>query len=66
MKNGGMELSPFVASLTGKDKSDISLSEEMDITLKGGLIEIASTDTIIGGAWTNKGYLSISPVLEQH
>lgn len=65
-EKGERDLPPVIVKLTGKEKSDIALSEEMDMTLKEGWIEVASTHPIFGGAWTSKGYLYLSPLLDQH
>ncbi|MDR4505438.1 MAG: hypothetical protein MRK01_11710 [Candidatus Scalindua sp.] len=64
-EKGGRELPPVIVRLAGKEKNDIALSEEMDTSLNDGWVEIAATEAIFGGAWTNKGYLSLSPVTEQ-
>ncbi len=44
--------------LEGKEMKAHKLSEELNITLRDGWAEIFSTENIIGGTWTNKGYLS--------
>ncbi|MCP5003159.1 MAG: hypothetical protein GY941_04290 [Planctomycetes bacterium] len=61
-EKGGRELPPVIVRLSGKEKIDIILSEELDTTLEDGWVEIASTEGVFGGAWTSKGYLSLIPV----
>ncbi len=63
-ENDDRQLFPVTLMLKGKEKRDIKLSEEMDVTLQDGWVEIMSTELIYGGVWTNKGYLSFNRMNE--
>ncbi len=40
----------------------LKLSEETGTTLKDGWVEIFSSESVFGGVWTNKGYLSLNRI----
>ncbi len=42
----------------------LKLSEEVDVTLKDGWIEVFSSEVVFGGVWTNKGYLPFDRIDE--
>ncbi len=50
---------PVTIRLEGKEMKTLKLSEELDVELRDGWVEILSTETVIGGVWTNKGYLPL-------
>lgn len=63
-ENSDRILSPLLIRLEGKEMKSLKLSEELDIALSDGWVEISSTEIVIGGVWTNKGYLSFTRVKE--
>ncbi len=58
-ENSDRSLPPVVIRLEGKEMRALKLSEELDVTLEGGWVEIESTEIMFGGVWTNKGYASL-------
>ncbi len=42
----------------------LKLSEEIDVTLSDGWVEILSAEVVFGGVWTNKVYLPIDRINE--
>ncbi len=58
-ENGDRLLPPVVISLESKEMKSLKLSEELDVALEGGWVEIASTEIMFGGVWTSKGYASL-------
>ncbi|MHC4267656.1 MAG: Ig-like domain-containing protein [Planctomycetota bacterium] len=63
-ENSDRIIEPVIVRLEGKEMKSVSLSEELDITLKDGWAEINSTEPIFGGIWTSKGYLSFKKIEE--
>jgi len=63
-ENSDRVIDPVIIRLEGKEMKSVSLSEELDITLKDGWAEINSTEPIFGGIWTSKGYLSFKKIEE--
>ncbi len=63
-ENSDRSIQPVVVRLEDKEMKTLKLSEELDISLKDGWAEIYSTEIIIGGVWTNKGYLSFMKIEE--
>ncbi len=63
-ENSDRSISPVIVRLEGKEMKSVTLSEELDITLKEGWAEISSTEPIFGGIWTSKGYLSFKKIEE--
>ncbi|MFQ5787073.1 MAG: hypothetical protein ACE5H1_03750 [Thermodesulfobacteriota bacterium] len=61
-ENSDRQIPPVTIRLEGKEMRNIKLSEETGVTLKDGWVEITSTEVIVGGTWTNKGYLSLCHV----
>jgi hypothetical protein len=57
---------PIMMRLEGKEMKTVNLSEEMDVALMNGWVEIMSTDIIFGGVWTNKGYLPMNQIEGHH
>ncbi len=62
-ENSDRTLPPVIIRLEGKEKS-LKLSEEIDVTLSDGWVEILSAEVVFGGVWTNKGYLPIDRINE--
>jgi hypothetical protein len=65
-EDGDRQIPPVTIRLEGKEMRNIKLSEETGMTLRDGWAEITSTRVIFGGTWTNKGYLSLYHVNENH
>ncbi len=58
-ENSDRLIPPVTIRLEGKEMKTLKLSEELDVELRDGWVEILSTETVIGGVWTNKGYLPL-------
>ncbi len=56
---------PVIIRLKGKEMKALKLSEELNAVLRAGWVEVFSTNIILGGVWTNKGYLPLSRIDEQ-
>ncbi len=56
-ENSGQTLYPMVVRLNDKEMVSITLSEELDTKLPDGWVELFSTEVLVGGTWTNRGYL---------
>lgn len=65
-EDGDRQIPPVTIRMEGKEMRNIKLSEETGMTLRDGWAEITSTRVIFGGTWTNKGYLSLYHVNENH
>ena len=63
-ENSDRLIPPVTIGLDGKEMKTITLSEELDETLKDGWVEVMSTDVILGGVWTSKGYLDLRKIEE--
>jgi hypothetical protein len=63
-ENSDRTLPPVIVRLEGKEMKEVKVSEEIDIALSDGWVEISSTEIVIGGVWTNKGYLSFIRIKE--
>lgn len=63
-ENSDKTLPPVIIRLEGKEMKSIKLSEEMDLTLSDGWVEVFSTEALFGGVWTNKGYLPLDRIDE--
>jgi hypothetical protein len=63
-ENGDRQIPPVTIRLEGKEMRNIKLSEETGVALKDGWVEITSTEIILGGTWTNKGYLHFNKIDE--
>ncbi len=63
-ENSDRQIPPVIIRLEGKEMRNLKLSEETGITLKDGWVEITSTEVMLGGTWTNKGYLSVNRIDE--
>jgi hypothetical protein len=63
-ENGDRDIPPVTIRLEGKEMRNLKLSEEIGTTLKDGWVEVASTEIILGGTWTNKGYLYFNRIDE--
>jgi hypothetical protein len=56
-ENSDRILLPVIIRLDGKEMRNLKLSEEIDVILSDGWVEIFSTEVVFGGVWTSKGYL---------
>ncbi len=63
-ENSDRLISPAIVRLEGKEMKALKLSEELNITLRDGWMEISSTEVVFGGTWTNKGYVTFSRIEE--
>jgi hypothetical protein len=63
-ENSDRLMPPVIIRLEGKEMRALKLSEELNVNLRNGWAEIASTEIIFGGVWTNKGYLPFNRVEE--
>ncbi len=63
-ENSDRTISPVIIRLEGKEMKSLKLSEEVDVTLKDGWIEVFSSEVVFGGVWTNKGYLPLDRIDE--
>ncbi len=52
----------MIIRLEGKEMKSLKLSEEVDVTLSDGWVEILSAEVVFGGVWTNKGYLPLDRI----
>ncbi len=55
-----------IIRLEGKEMKTLKLSEELELELRDGWVELFSTGPTYGGVWTNKGYLTLDPVKDRH
>ncbi len=53
---------PVIIRLEGKEMKSLKLSEEVDVTLSDGWVEILTAEVVLGGVWTNKGYLPLDRI----
>ncbi|MDR4506330.1 MAG: hypothetical protein MRK01_16280 [Candidatus Scalindua sp.] len=53
---------PVVVRLNEKEMISLQLSEELDTKLAEGWVELFSTEILVGGTWTNRGYVSFDQV----
>ncbi len=65
-ENSDRLMPPVTMRLEGKEMKTLKLSEELEVELRDGWLEISSTEIVCGGVWTNKGYLPFNPVKESH
>ena len=63
-ETGGRQMPPVTIKLEGKEMRNLKLSEELDTALNDGWVEISSTEIILGGTWTNRGYLYLNRIDE--
>ena len=63
-ENSDRALPPVIIRLEGNEMKSLKLSEEIDVTLSDGWVEILSAEVVFGGVWTNKGYLSLKRIDE--
>ncbi len=63
-ENDDRLIAPVIIRLEGKEMKTLKLSEEVDVTLKDGWIEVFSSEVVFGGVWTNKGYLPLDRIDE--
>ena len=63
-ENSDRILLPVIIRLDGKEMRNLKLSEEIDVILSDGWVEIFSTEVVFGGVWTNKGYLPLDRIDE--
>ncbi len=63
-ENSDRTLPPVVIRLEGKEMKSLKLSEEIDVTLSDGWVEVFSAEVVFGGVWTNKGYLPLGRIDE--
>ncbi len=61
-ENSDRLIPPVIIRLEGKEMKTLKLSEELDVELIDGWVEILSTEIVLGGVWTNKGYLPFSKI----
>ncbi len=54
----------MIIRLEGKEMKSLKLSEEIDVILSDGWVEIFSAEVVFGGVWTNKGYLPLDRIDE--
>jgi hypothetical protein len=64
-ENSDELMPPVIIRLEGKEMKALKLSEELNAVLRDGWVEVFSTDIILGGVWTNKGYLPLNRIDEQ-
>ncbi len=58
-ENSDRTIPPVIIRLEGKEMKSLKLSEEIDVILSDGWVEIFSAEVVFGGVWTNKGYLPL-------
>jgi hypothetical protein len=63
-ENSDRTLPPVIIRLEGKEMKSLKLSEEIDVTLSDGWVEVFSAEVVFGGVWTNKGYLPLDRIDE--
>lgn len=63
-ENSDRILLPVIIRLDGKEMRNLKLSEEIDVILSDGWVEIFSTEVVFGGVWTSKGYLPFDRIDE--
>ncbi len=63
-ENSDRILLPVIIRLDGKEMRSLKLSEEIDVILSGGWVEIFSTEVVFGGVWSSKGYLPFDRINE--
>ncbi len=63
-ENSDRILLPVVIRLDGNEMRSLKLSEEIDVILSGGWVEIFSTEVVFGGVWSSKGYLPFDRINE--
>ncbi len=63
-ENSDRALPSVIIRLESKEMKTLKLSEEVDVTLKDGWVEILAAEVVFGGVWTNKGYLPLGRIDE--
>ncbi len=63
-ENSDRALPPVIIRLEGNEMKTLKLSEEIDVILSDGWVEIFSAEVVFGGVWTNKGYLPLNKIYE--
>jgi hypothetical protein len=63
-ENSDRHISPVIIRLEGKEMKSLKLSEEIDVKLSDGWVEILSAEVVFGGVWTNKDYLPLDRIDE--
>ncbi|GJQ58665.1 MAG: hypothetical protein SCALA701_14660 [Candidatus Scalindua sp.] len=61
-ENSDRDEPPLVVRLNDKEMVTLRLSEELDSKLTDGWVELFATEILVGGTWTNKGYLSFDQI----
>ena len=61
-ENSDRTIPPVIIRLEGKEMRSLKLSEEIDVTLSDGWVEILTAEVVFGGVWTNKGYLPLDRI----
>ncbi len=61
-ENSDRLLPPVTVKLEGKGMKTLKLTEELEVELRDGWLEISSTEILLGGVWTSKGYLSFNKI----
>lgn len=61
-ENNDRAVPPLVVRLSDKEMLSLQLSEELDTKLTEGWVELFSTEILVGGTWTNRGYVSFDQV----